>query len=202
MLKHITQGFAAASLVGLLAACLAAPGEVATVAAEGNSGTAVAMMSADQAGAVPAAAPAKPSPSSTVIAAATTPQSPRDLFAAECGACHMAYPATLLPARSWQAIMSGLADHFGENASLDVETARQISGYLAAHAADAGNPRSAVIRGLAANDVPLRITDTPWWKLRHSEVPSAAFRRANVMSASNCVACHGAGAVRGAFGDD
>jgi hypothetical protein len=36
----------------------------------------------------------------------------------ECGECHMAYQPGLLPAASWNRIMDGLADHFGENASV------------------------------------------------------------------------------------
>jgi hypothetical protein len=42
----------------------------------------------------------------------------------ECGVCHIAYPPQMLPARSWKKIMAGLADHFGENATLP-EAARR-----------------------------------------------------------------------------
>ena len=38
------------------------------------------------------------------------------LYQEECGSCHMAYPPGLLPGRSWEKLMTGLADHFGENA--------------------------------------------------------------------------------------
>jgi nitrate/TMAO reductase-like tetraheme cytochrome c subunit len=34
----------------------------------------------------------------------------------ECGTCHMAFQPGFLPARSWNRIMDGLADHFGEDA--------------------------------------------------------------------------------------
>ncbi len=37
------------------------------------------------------------------------------LYSEECGACHLAYPPSLLPQASWRGIMDGLADHFGED---------------------------------------------------------------------------------------
>ena len=54
---------------------------------------------------------------------------------AECGACHMAFPAGMLPAASWQKIMAGLSDHFGEDASLADATRREIADWLVTHAA-------------------------------------------------------------------
>jgi hypothetical protein len=120
----------------------------------------------------------------------------------ECSACHMAYPAGLLPARSWQAVMNGLKDHFGENASLDAATAKHIADYLVANAADARGRRSRVLRGLGASDVPLRISETPWWIAEHrGEVSPGAFEDPRVGSKANCAACH-RGAVRGVFEDD
>ena len=35
------------------------------------------------------------------------------LYTQECGSCHMAYPAGLLKAASWQQIMRGLKTHYG-----------------------------------------------------------------------------------------
>ena len=120
----------------------------------------------------------------------------------ECSACHMAYPAGLLPARSWQAVMAGLKDHFGENASLDAATAKEITNYLVANAADARGRRSRVLRGLGPGEAPLRISETPWWIGKHrGEVRPGAFEDTRVGSKANCVACH-RGAVRGVFEDD
>jgi hypothetical protein len=117
----------------------------------------------------------------------------------ECSACHMAYPAGLLPARSWQAVMAGLTDHFGESASLDSATAQHITDYLIANAADARGRRSRVLRGLGPGEVPLRISETPWWIGKHrGEVRPGAFEDPRIGSKANCVACH-RGAVRGVF---
>jgi len=120
----------------------------------------------------------------------------------ECSDCHMAFPPALLPARSWQAVMAGLDNHFGENASLDEATAKHITDYLVANAADTGGRRKRVLRGLAENDVPLRISETPWWDRQHSgEVRPGAFEDPRVGSKANCIACH-RDAARGIFEDD
>ncbi len=113
----------------------------------------------------------------------------------ECGACHMAFPPQLLPARSWKKIMSGLSDHFGENADLAEPTRAEITAYLVAHAADAsGTPNGDLfLRGVDAGAVPLRITQLPFWKAVHSEVPAREFKSAEVKSAANCLACHRGG---------
>ncbi|MEJ2623489.1 MAG: diheme cytochrome c [Pseudolabrys sp.] len=121
---------------------------------------------------------------------------------AECGACHMAFPPGLLPARSWRAIMGKLDDHFGENAALDDETAKRITDYLVANAADSGNGNRRVLRGVRTNDTPLRITELPWWVREHSrEVRPGAFKDPRVKSKANCGACH-RGAAGGYFEDD
>ena len=113
----------------------------------------------------------------------------------ECGACHMAFPPQLLPARSWKKIMSGLSDHFGEDAELADATRAEITGYLVAHAADAPGTAdsSLLMRGVDPSAVPLRITQMPFWKAAHSEVPASEFRNAQVKSAANCLACHRGG---------
>lgn len=117
----------------------------------------------------------------------------------ECGACHIAYPAGFLPARSWQAIMGDLGKHFGEDASLTPDVAAGIEAYLVANAADAGGS-SRLLRGVGAKDTPLRISELPWFTRKHSnEVSPARLKKAG--SWSNCQSCH-QGADKGLFEDD
>lgn len=126
--------------------------------------------------------------------------SPDPLYVEECGACHLAYPAKMLPAISWQAIMAGLENHFGENAVLAPDTARQIGDYLNGSAADTG---SRYRRGLAAGETPLRITGLPWFRDKHDEVPDRLVGQdAEVKSFSQCQACHGSAAERGIFDEE
>ena len=119
------------------------------------------------------------------------------LYGKECGACHMPYPPSLLPARSWHALLGRLDSHFGENASLDPQAAGTIAAYLAANAADTRGSRA--MQGLGPSDVPLRITETPFWIDAHEEVSPARFASPKVRSKSNCLACH---SDKGEGGDD
>lgn len=110
----------------------------------------------------------------------------------ECGGCHFAYQPGLLPAASWQKLMDSLADHFGENAELDADTTVRLRRYLEANAADrvyAGRSRS--ISNSLHGAAPLRITETPYFRRRHAEIPPRAVRdNPKVGSFSRCAACH------------
>lgn len=45
---------------------------------------------------------------------------------AQCGDCHMIFPARMLPSRSWTAILSRMDDHFGENAAIPEKDLQEI----------------------------------------------------------------------------
>ncbi len=112
-----------------------------------------------------------------------------DIVKKECGACHMAFQPQFLPASSWRTIMEGLTDHFGEDASLDEETARHITGYLAGNAGRSRGAKTAI-----------RITELGWFVHEHNdEVSPRARKKAGTMA--NCTACH-RGAEKGYYDDD
>jgi nitrate/TMAO reductase-like tetraheme cytochrome c subunit len=113
-----------------------------------------------------------------------------ETYTTECGACHVPYPPRRLSARSWAAVMEGLDRHFGTDAALDSAAAAEVAAFLRAHAGrDRGGPTTT------------RITDTPWFRREHREVPAAVWTRADVQSRANCGACHPA-ADRGQYDDD
>jgi hypothetical protein len=114
------------------------------------------------------------------------------LYRQECGDCHFAYQPGLLPAASWQKLMDNLADHFGENAELDANTAVLVRRYLEAGAADqVYTGRSRSIANSLRGAVPLRITETLYFRRRHEEIPPrAALQNPEVGSFSRCEACH------------
>ncbi len=125
------------------------------------------------------------------------------VYTEECGSCHMAYPAGLLPARSWEKLMTGLDDHFGDNAELDNKTRQHISDFLQANSADHSNYRRSkkFARSIADNDAPLRITQAPYFKHEHDEIPARLVGpNARVRSFSECNACH-TGAEKGSFNE-
>ncbi len=124
------------------------------------------------------------------------------VFAKECGACHMAFPPQMLPQRSWVKIMAGLSDHFGEDASLDAGATKKIQSYLTKNAADANWWGGKFMRGVTTAMTPLRITETPYWIRQHSgEIPARVWKDPRVKSKANCAACHRR-AERGNYDDD
>lgn len=110
---------------------------------------------------------------------------------AECGGCHVVYPPQMLPARSWRALMSGLDNHFGTDASLDPQRATDIRAFL---------ERNAGRERIPAAQPVLRITETSWFVREHDEVPARAWKSATVKSPSNCGACH-VNADQGSYGE-
>lgn len=120
----------------------------------------------------------------------------------ECGACHLAFPPSLLPERSWRKIMTGLERHFGQDASLDELTAREITTFLNNNSAERSFSKRAkkVLGSLGPNEAPLRITETSWFIRKHDEVSAPVWKRPKVGSASNCAACH-PGAEKGDYSE-
>lgn len=100
----------------------------------------------------------------------------------ECGSCHMPFAPGLLPAESWRKTMSGLDKHFGVDASVTPTEATEITAFLTQHASNRWSAKTA----------PLRITESGWFKSKHSvrEIAPSVWTRVAVKSASNCTACH------------
>ena len=110
----------------------------------------------------------------------SVPQNER--WKAECGSCHVAYPPQLLPAQSWQRLMSGLERHFGADASLDAAAAAEIGDFLRRHSGTGKR-----IRGASES---LRITQSAWFVREH--------RKVSPKNAASCESCH-AHAAQGDF---
>jgi hypothetical protein len=111
----------------------------------------------------------------------------------ECGTCHFAYQPGLLPVRSWQLMLDNLADHFGENAELAEADVAYLRTYLLENAAEHTRYRraQAQLKSIAAQDTPLRISETLYFKRKHAEIPAHFVSgNAEVVSYSRCDACH------------
>jgi hypothetical protein len=121
---------------------------------------------------------------------------------AECSSCHMLYHPALLPEKSWQKLMGGLDQHFGENASLDPAARAEVTRFLIANSADKQDNRRSrrILQSIAAGETPLRISETSYFQAKHDEIPPTTFKRKSVGSQSNCVACH-QGAEQGDFSE-
>lgn len=120
----------------------------------------------------------------------------------ECGSCHLVYVPSMLPASSWTRMMADLKNHFGSDASVEPDTARKISAYLTANAADQAGRRYSgkLMSGVAMGNAPLRITELPKWVREHREVAASEWRKPTVRSKANCAACH-VDAERGYYED-
>ena len=100
----------------------------------------------------------------------------------ECGECHMTFHPALLPRASWRKMMATLANHFGEDASLNAKTREKIEGFLSANTND---------RRVDPNNPPLRFTTANWFLDEHREDDVEwMMRRRKVKSWADCVACH------------
>ena len=115
------------------------------------------------------------------------------LYKTECGACHMAYQPEFLPIRSWEKTMRTLADHFKTDATLDKEEYDIIKAYLLSNASDTKSVSGDIgkmARRIKADQTPLRISETPYFKKEHREIPKHLIIQKEVKSIANCVACH------------
>ncbi len=111
----------------------------------------------------------------------------------ECGACHLAFQPAFLPKESWKKMMGDLENHFGEDASLDNDSAKAIEAYLVAHASR---------KKFKGDRAPLRITELRWFTHEHSEREAKnMMKKKKVKSFVECAACH-IDADRGIYDDD
>jgi hypothetical protein len=121
-----------------------------------------------------------------------------------CEECHFAYQPELLPSGSWETILAGLSDHFGEEIEIDQESKKIITEYLKANSAEYSSAKLAVkIMRSLRGQTPMRITDVPYIRHKHEDddIPADAFTRKSVGSVSNCIACHTT-AEDGIYDDD
>ncbi len=121
------------------------------------------------------------------------PRSVLPAYVQECAACHTAYPPGMLPAASWQRVMSGLNKHYGTDASLDAASLAPLNVWLQAHAGT--NKR---VKEEPPED---RITRSAWFERKHRKLDAAVWKLPSVKSAAQCAACH-TDADRGDFDDD
>ncbi|WP_413816680.1 diheme cytochrome c [Piscinibacter gummiphilus] len=121
------------------------------------------------------------------------PRSVPPAYTQECASCHVAYSPSMLPARSWQRVMSGLERHYGTDASLDAATLQQLSTWLQSYAG--------TYKRVAEEPPQDRITRSAWFERKHRKVEPAVWQLPSVKSAANCATCH-TGAEQGRFSDD
>ena len=117
------------------------------------------------------------------------------LYRQECGSCHIAYPPQMLSAKSWNLVMGNLGDHFGDDASVGVETGQRLTEIL---------ERNAKSRWSWDGEVsPVgSITESAYFRDEHDEIPrNWVGESAKITSWGACQECH-QGADHGDFSED
>jgi len=125
-----------------------------------------------------------------------------EVWQIECSDCHLAYHPILLPSRSWQRIFKEQSEHFGDDLALDEETMTELAHFAINHSAETEVTEVAykINHTIPLQDIPLRITETTYWKRQHHEIEDIIWQQSNVNSKANCAACH-LDAKQGTFED-
>ncbi len=114
------------------------------------------------------------------------------LWREECGSCHSVFYPALLPARSWEKMMTEQDQHFGTDLGLDTTTVQAVLKFMLNNSADMHAMEAAykIDQSIPAGDTPLRVTDTAYWVKKHRKIATSDWSSPLVKSKSNCAACH------------
>jgi cytochrome c553 len=124
------------------------------------------------------------------------------LYQSECSVCHVAYPTVFLTTDSWDAVMQGLDDHFGDNAELAANDLASIKAYLDNNNYNQSSVKRRYGTRLDTPGTPLRSTSTRFFKAIHEEVPDRLVtKNPAVKTFARCEACHSR-AQEGSFDED
>lgn len=113
-----------------------------------------------------------------------------EVYQRECGACHVAYPPSALPAKSWATLLEGLDDHFGEDATLDQDDLKVITHWVLRQSQRTKRDKLSAFAASVSKTNPLQVTQSAQWLAVHSDISSDRFSTAPVNSPANCQACH------------
>lgn len=120
---------------------------------------------------------------------------PPPVYRDECGACHTAFPAEMLPLVSWRRLLAGLDRHFGSDAALDAPSLAAVRDWLEENAGRYDKTR------LEPPPPQDRITLATWFVRKHLEVNEPVWLRPAIKGPGHCEACH-TEAARGDFDEE
>jgi len=124
------------------------------------------------------------------------------LYQSECSDCHIPYPSNFLGTQSWDALLKGLDNHFGDDAELAPEDLAKIKTFLDNNNYDQSRIKKYYHGRFDSPGTPLRISKTVLFKAIHHEISDRwVTKNPKVKSFSHCDACH-RGASRGSFDED
>ena len=87
--------------------------------------------------------------------------------------------------------MNDLENHFGDDASIDDKTNKEILAFLVKNSAETSTMEASwnFLNSINNKDI-IAISKTNFWKERHKEIPKNLFKNNQIKSEANCKACH------------
>lgn len=87
--------------------------------------------------------------------------------------------------------MGDLANHFGDDASLEEADTKNILDFLVKYSAETSTMESSfnILNSIKSNDT-IAITKTDFWKKTHKDISKELFNNEKIKSKANCKACH------------
>lgn len=115
-------------------------------------------------------------------------------FDIKCGKCHKHYPPFMLPQASWEKLMDGLSNHFGEEIlehNISKPDQKSIRAYLVSNSAESSTHKLAFKTLESLGEMrPISITKSPYWREAHRHIDDSFFKHPEVKDKSNCFVCH------------
>ena len=113
-----------------------------------------------------------------------------------CGSCHFPYQPGLLPAVSWEKIMSDADNHYGKKLKLSSVELNTMTRYLLDNSAGRVNDEISnnILQTLKYEPVVIRITKTPYIVNNHSQLDDEE----KMKKFGQCDSCH-QGAAQGKY---
>lgn len=87
--------------------------------------------------------------------------------------------------------MSDLENHFGDDASIDEESNKNILTFLLENSAETSTMENSwkFLNSIGDKDI-IAISQTSFWKKTHEDISKEIFENKNIKSKANCKACH------------
>ena len=113
-----------------------------------------------------------------------------------CGSCHFPYQPGLLPAVSWENVMSDTKNHFGKDLKVSSVELRTMTRYLLDNSAGRVNDDISynILQSLKYDSVVIQITKTPYFVNTHSQLDD----KEKMKNIGQCDSCH-QGAAQGKY---
>ena len=87
--------------------------------------------------------------------------------------------------------MNDLENHFGDDASIDEESNKNILAFLLKNSAETSTMEASwnFLNSIKDKDI-ISLSETTFWKKTHEDIPKEIFNNKKIRSKANCKACH------------